>query len=235
METKKKARLVVLTGAGMSAESGISTFRDSNGLWENHRVEDVASIEGFERNPELVLDFYNARRRAYKGCDPNEGHRILAQLEEQYEVKIITQNVDDLHERAGSSSVIHLHGELMKNRSVRTDRVLYDVDLDNPDLHVGDLAPDGSQLRPFIVWFGEPVPMIEPAIQLAQTADIFVVVGTSLVVYPAAGLLNYVPRGCPIYLIDPQPVAATRAGVQHIQAKATTGLAQLRAVLLNRQ
>lgn len=236
-EEKKKARMVVLTGAGMSAESGISTFRDSNGLWENYPVEDVASIEGFHRNPQLVLDFYNARRRAYNGCEPNEGHHILAQMQEEYDLHIITQNVDDLHERAGSRSVLHLHGELMKNRSVNTDRELYDVDPANPDLHIGDLAPDGSQLRPFIVWFGEAVPMMEPAIRLTQTADIFVIVGTSLVVYPAAGLLNYVPSGIPVYIIDPQPIPSLdqRGSIRYYLEKASVGLAQLRTELLSRR
>lgn len=218
-------KLVVLTGAGMSAESGISTFRDSDGLWENYPVEDVASIEGFLRNPKLVLDFYNARRRAYKGCKPNAGHYALAQLEKYFDVTIITQNVDDLHERAGSHQVIHLHGELMKNCSVEDPYTTYDVDPANPDLHLGDLAPDGSQLRPFIVWFGEAVPMIEPAMKICQKADIFAVIGSSLVVYPAAGLLGYVQRECPIYLIDPKEVATTGYHqVEQITAPATRGV-----------
>lgn len=218
-------KLVVLTGAGMSAESGISTFRDSDGLWENYPVEDVASIDGFLRNPQLVLDFYNARRRDYKGCLPNEGHLALAQLEKYFDVSVITQNVDDLHERAGSHHVIHLHGELMKNRSVNDPFTTYDVDPEHPDLHLGDLAPDGSQLRPFIVWFGEAVPMIEPAVKLCQQADLFVVIGSSLVVYPAAGLLGYVPRGCPIYLIDPKEVSTSAySQVEHIKAPATKGV-----------
>lgn len=218
-------KLVVLTGAGMSAESGISTFRDSDGLWENYPVEDVASIEGFLRNPKLVLDFYNARRRAYKGCKPNAGHYALAQLEKYFDVTIITQNVDDLHERAGSHQVIHLHGELMKNCSVEDPYTTYDVDPENPDLHLGDLAPDGSQLRPFIVWFGEAVPMIEPAMKICQKADIFAVIGSSLVVYPAAGLLGYVQCECPIYLIDPKKVATTGYHqVEQITAPATQGV-----------
>lgn len=227
----KKNRLVVLSGAGVSAESGISTFRDSDGLWENYPVQEVASIEGFMHNPQLVLDFYNARRRAYDGCEPNAAHTGLAALEARYEVTVVTQNIDDLHERAGSTNVIHLHGELMKNRSVDTDERLYDVDPSDPDLHLGDLDPYGKQLRPHIVWFGEAVPMMEPAIEAAKRADIFVVVGTSLNVYPAAGLLYYVPNGTPIYLIDPKPVAASRSDIHVIQAKATTGVAQLHELL----
>ncbi len=218
-------KLVVLTGAGMSAESGISTFRDSNGLWENYPVEDVASIEGFERNPKLVLDFYNARRRSYQGCEPNAGHVALVKLEQYFEVSIITQNVDDLHERAGSSNVLHLHGELMKNRSVVNPFVTYDVDPLNPDIHVGDLAPDGYQLRPFIVWFGEAVPMIEPATEICRKADIFVVIGSSLVVYPAASLLYYAPQNCPIYVIDPKPISTrNNSNIEHIATTATEGV-----------
>ncbi|WP_373774808.1 SIR2 family NAD-dependent protein deacylase [Porphyromonas loveana] len=228
----KKKRIVVLSGAGMSAESGISTFRDSNGLWENYPVEDVASIDGFHRNPALVLKFYNARRRDYLGCHPNAGHIGLAEMEQEYDMRIVTQNVDDLHEQAGSTSVIHLHGELMKNRSVATDTILYPVDPAQPDLHVGDLAPDGFQLRPFIVWFGEAVPMIEPAIKEVSEADILVVIGTSLNVYPAAGLLNYAPHNCPIYLIDPKPVHSTsRQDIRYIQATATEGVRLLRQAL----
>lgn len=226
-------KLVVLSGAGMSAESGISTFRDSDGLWENYPVQDVASIEGFIRNPALVLDFYNARRHAYKGCRPNAGHCGLADLEAQYEVTIVTQNVDDLHERAGSSRVIHLHGELMKNRSVNDPYTTYDVDPEHPELHVGDLAPDGSQLRPFIVWFGEAVPMITEASRAVQQADILVIIGTSLNVYPAAGLIDYAPAHCKIYLVDPKPVTThSHREVEIIQATATQGVARLKERLL---
>ncbi|GAB1252300.1 NAD-dependent deacylase [Porphyromonas miyakawae] len=225
-------KIVVLTGAGMSAESGISTFRDSDGLWENYPVEDVASIEGFERNPELVLNFYNERRHAYTDCQPNPGHIGLAELEKQYDVTIITQNVDDLHERAGSSKVIHLHGELMKNRSVANEYKTYPVDPKNPDLHIGDLAPDGHQLRPFIVWFGEAVPMISVAAQEVQKADILVVIGTSLVVYPAAGLLYYAPRECPIYVIDPKPVTVSLENkITYISKGASEGVKELTALL----
>lgn len=221
-------RIVLLTGAGMSAESGISTFRDSDGLWEQYPVQQVASIEGFESNPQLVLDFYNARRRDFFRCQPNEGHLRLAAMEERYDLRIITQNIDNLHEQAGSSHVIHLHGEILKNRSVVNPRVTYPVDRDNPDLHVGDLAPDGYQLRPFIVWFGEDVPMMIPAIEEVERADAFVVIGTSLNVYPAAGLLRYVPRSCPIFLIDPKPVAISSGqSVEVIPSVATQGVLQL--------
>lgn len=233
--TLKKKKLVVLTGAGMSAESGISTFRDANGLWENYPVEDVASIEGFERDPQKVLDFYNMLRKKYKDCKPNEGHKILADLEKHFDVCIITQNIDNLHEKAGSTNVIHLHGEIAKNRSAKTDRVLYDIDPKHPDLKVGDKAPDGGQLRPFIVWFGEAVPMIEPAIKETEKADIFVVIGSSLVVYPAAGLLSYVHRDTPVYVIDPKPVATSRYDYQLIQEKATAGTKKLKDILFEEE
>jgi transcriptional regulator, sir2 family len=233
---QSKRKLVVLSGAGVSAESGISTFRDSDGLWESYPVQDVASIEGFRRNPQLVLDFYNARRRDYVGCKPNAAHYGLAELEHQYDVTIVTQNVDNLHEQAGSSNVIHLHGELLKNCSVHNTQKTYPVDLEHPDLHVGDLAPDGSQLRPFIVWFGEAVPMIEPAIREAGQADIMVVVGTSLNVYPAASLLAYVPTGTPIYLIDPKEVDTHGiANVTHLQEVATKGVKELLRLLMSPQ
>ena len=228
-----KKKLVVLTGAGMSAESGISTFRDSGGLWENYRVEDVATPEGFARNPELVLDFYNQRRRELLTTHPNAGHIGLAELEKDFDVRIITQNVDNLHERAGSTQVIHLHGELMKSCSVRDLNTPYDIDPEHPDLHIGDLASDGAQLRPFIVWFGEPVPMIEPAIREVEESDIFVIIGTSLNVYPAAGLLNYVRRGQPIYLIDPKEVQTYRDDIEHLQYGASEGVRSLTEKLKN--
>ena len=230
METTKK-RLVVLTGAGMSAESGISTFRDSNGLWENYRVEDVATPEGFARNPEMVLDFYNQRRRELQHAQPNAGHIGLAELEAKYDVRIITQNVDNLHERAGSTHVIHLHGELMKYCSVANLEKAYDIDPAHLDIHVGDLAPDGKQKRPFIVWFGEAVPMIEPAIREVEACDIFVIIGTSLNVYPAAGLLNYVRRRQPIYLIDPKEVQTYRGDVEHLLCGASEGVRRLKEIL----
>ena len=230
METTKK-RLVVLTGAGMSAESGISTFRDSNGLWENYRVEDVATPEGFARNPEMVLDFYNQRRRELQHAQPNAGHIGLAELEAKYDVRIITQNVDTLHERAGSTHVSHLHGELMKYCSVANLEKAYDIDPAHLDIHVGDLAPDGKQKRPFIVWFGEAVPMIEPAIREVEACDIFVIIGTSLNVYPAAGLLNYVRRGQPIYLIDPKEVQTYRGDVEQLMCGASEGVRRLKEIL----
>lgn len=229
-----KKKLVILTGAGMSAESGISTFRDSNGLWENYRVEDVATPEGFEANPKLVLDFYNMRRRELMKAMPNNGHLGLAKLQKKYQVYIITQNVDNLHERAGSENVIHLHGELMKSCPVNNLNKAYDIPADNPEIHIGDKDADGTQLRPFIVWFGEPVPMIEPSIELVREADIFVVIGTSLNVYPAAGLLNYVRPSTPIYLIDPNPVAAHRTDIRFIRKGASEGVSDLANLLDNK-
>ncbi|WP_025843109.1 SIR2 family NAD-dependent protein deacylase [Porphyromonas gingivicanis] len=217
-------RIVVLTGAGISAESGISTFRDSDGLWEKYPVQQVASIEGFRENPQLVLDFYTTRRKELLQCLPNEAHKTLARLEEKWHVDIITQNVDNLHEQAGSSRVLHLHGELMKNCSVANTQKTYPVDPDNLELKVGDLAPDGHQLRPFIVWFGEAVPMIEPAIKLVQEADIFVVIGTSLNVYPAASLLQYAPKESLIFIIDPKPVPYPHGlNIEFISTVATEG------------
>ena len=200
-------KLVVLTGAGISAESGISTFRDSDGLWEHYRVEDVATPEGFMRNPEMVLDFYNQRRKEVLKCEPNYGHKGLAELEQYCEVKIITQNIDNLHEKAGSTSVLHLHGEVMKVRSVKNEQLITELSPDNCEIHIGDKASDGAQLRPHIVWFGEAVPNIEPAIKLVEKADAFLIVGTSLNVYPAAGLVAYVSPNTPVYLIDPKPVS----------------------------
>ncbi len=194
-------KIVVLTGAGISAESGIKTFRDSGGLWEEHRIEDVATFEGWQRNPKLVLTFYNERRKQLLNAEPNAAHKALVELESKYEVQIITQNVDDLHERAGSKNVLHLHGELKKVRSTVDDNLVYE--LEGWELKQGDKCEKGSQLRPHIVWFGEAVPMIEPAILFSQEADIFIVIGTSLNVYPAAGLIAYVPTMSPKYLIDP--------------------------------
>lgn len=217
-------KIVVLTGAGISAESGISTFRDSDGLWEHYRVEDVATHEAYERNPQLVLDFYNERRRQLFEAEPNEAHRQLVRLEEKYDVRIVTQNIDDLHERAGSSHVLHLHGELTKGRSDRNPNLI--VDVGRRDIKMGDLAPDGTQLRPHIVWFGEAVPNIEPAAQLCEEADIFVVVGTSMAVYPAAGLIHYVRRGVPCYVVDPKEVPVSRE-VTFIRDVATRGVKEL--------
>lgn len=225
-------RIVILTGAGISAESGISTFRDSDGLWERYRVEDVATHEAYERDPALVLDFYNQRRRQLAQAQPNEAHRQLVRLEERFDVRIVTQNIDDLHERAGSSSVLHLHGLLTQGRSdVRPDLI---VDIGHRDIRLGDQAPDGTQLRPHIVWFGEAVPNIEPAAALCEEADIFIVVGTSMAVYPAAGLIHYVPRGVPCYVVDPKEVPVSRQ-VTFFKEVATKGVTQLVNQLLSEQ
>ncbi len=194
--------MVVLTGAGISAESGLKTFRDANGLWEGHDVMEVASPQGFSKNPELVLSFYNQRRRQLLQVQPNEGHKALVKLENHFEVQIITQNVDNLHEKAGSSNVLHLHGELLKVRSTVTETKILDW---QKDLNLGDRDENGHQLRPHIVWFGEMVPLLETAIQITQTADILIIIGTSMQVYPAASLVNFVNSGIPIYFIDPKP------------------------------
>jgi NAD-dependent deacetylase len=220
-----RKKIVVLTGAGMSAESGISTFRDANGLWENHDVMDVATPEGWRKNPELVLDFYNQRRRQLKTVEPNAAHFYLKKLEEEYDVSIITQNVDNLHERAGSSDIIHLHGELGKVRSEKNEQLIYDW---SEDLVLGDIGADGAQLRPHIVWFGEMVPMMEKAIAKTLTADIMLVIGTSLQVYPAASLIDYVAATTPIYVIDPHGVAISRNPYIHVIPKrATEGVMDL--------
>lgn len=193
-------KIVVLSGAGISAESGISTFRDSNGLWENHDIMEVASPVGWQKNPALVLDFYNKRRTQLKTVHPNAAHYYLKELEKDYDVCVITQNVDDLHERAGSSHIIHLHGELLKMRSEKNEDLIYDCE---KDIQIGDLAEDGAQLRPHIVWFGEMVPMLETAAEEVEKADAMLIIGTSLVVYPAAMLVHYLKKGKPIWLIDP--------------------------------
>lgn len=195
-------RIVVLSGAGMSAESGINTFRDSDGLWEGHDVMEVASPQGWNSNPKLVLNFYNERRRQLLEVSPNQGHELLARLEESYHVEIVTQNVDDLHERAGSSKVMHLHGELLKVRSTQHEHLVYDW---QKDVLEGDLCEMGSQLRPHIVWFGEAVPLLEKAIEITSSADILLIIGTSMKVYPAASLINYIDHKTPIYFIDPSP------------------------------
>ncbi len=219
--------LVILTGAGMSAESGIKTFRDSGGLWENYPVQDVASIEGWYRNPQLVLDFYNHRREELQQTQPNEGHRILAQLEKNFKVSIITQNVDNLHESAGSTNVIHLHGELTKACNENKTKV-YNIAYNKIEL--GDKAEDGSQLRPFIVWFGESVPLIEKAIKTIESADILLIIGTSLKVYPAAGLINYIKPNTPVYLIDPNEVN-TNKQIHFIQKGASEGIKIFKEIL----
>jgi len=219
-------KIVVLTGAGISAESGLRTFRDSNGLWEEHKVEDVATFEAWQRNQPLVLDFYNQRRKQLYEVKPNAGHLALAELEKKFDVHIITQNVDDLHEQAGSTKVMHLHGELKKVRSTVDENLVYT--LDGWELNKGDLCEKGSQLRPHIVWFGEAVPMIEPAMELSAEADIFIVIGTSLNVYPAASLVYYIKKIIPVYLIDPH--AEMLSGVKNLtifREPAGTGVPKL--------
>ena len=224
-----KKKLVVLSGAGISAESGISTFRDSNGLWENHRIEDVASPEGFARNQQLVLDFYNLRRRQLKEVKPNLAHEILAELEQYFDVHIITQNVDDLHERAGSNKVIHLHGELKKVRSVNDEIQIFDWE---EDCNLGDCDELGNQLRPHIVWFGEMVPEMDHATEIASKADIFIVIGTSMQVYPAAGLIHYVTKNCEIFVVDPHLENLFTKGENFLKTSATEGMKILKKRLL---
>ena len=224
-----KKHIVVLTGAGVSAESGFATFRDTGGLWEKYDVNDVASIQGWYRNRQLVLDFYNQRREQLRDARPNAAHVAIAQLEEQYKVDVITQNVDNLHERAGSTRIVHLHGELTK---VRPENGVYDrtgseaevIDIGYEKVVLGDVAPNGSQLRPHIVVFGEAVPKIEEAITLVEKADILLIVGSSLQVYPAAGLYGYARADCPIYVIDPKPVPLHDPRVTFIQDVATRGM-----------
>jgi len=224
-------KLVFLTGAGMSAESGFATFRDSGGLWEQYDVQKVASIEGYWQDPALVIQFYNERRHQLLTAQPNEGHRLVASLEDRYDVTVVTQNVEDLHERAGSKKVIHLHGELMKATSTEhpnDPEQIVTLTPDHLDIKMGEKAKDGSQLRPFIVWFGEAVPMIEPAIDEVSKADILVVIGTSLNVYPAAGLLRYAKRNCRIFLIDPKPINVPTDMDIHVIAKgASEGMKEL--------
>lgn len=224
-----KLKLVVSTGAGISAESGIKTFRDADGLWENYPVMDVASADGFRRNPALVHQFYNERRRQLAEVRPNRAHEILRELEEHFDVYVITQNVDDLHERAGSKNVLHLHGELMKVRAIDDETKVYTLHPEALDT-TPDTIIDGHHVRPHIVFFQEAVPNIEPAIRLVGEADVFVVIGTSLNVYPAAGLLNYVRPGTPVYYIDPHP-ASVPAGVTVLPLPATQGVARLAAIL----
>lgn len=225
-------KLVVLSGAGVSAESGIKTFRDSDGLWENYNVADVADIEGWRRNPSLVLDFYNARRRQLEKAEPNQAHRIIAELERWFEVSVITQNVDNLHERAGSSQVLHLHGELTKVRPAdQESRGVEDIGY--RDIRPGDCDARGVQLRPHIVWFGEPVPMMTPATRIVAGADLLLIIGTSLNVYPAASLFHYVQPGTPVFLIDPQPIRLDCGNFRQIREPATRGMEQLRQILLD--
>lgn len=230
-------KITVLTGAGVSAESGVSTFRDSDGLWENHKVEDVASIEGWYRNPQLVLDFYNARRAQLFQVRPNSAHLAIAELEKEYKVTVVTQNVDNLHERAGSTKIIHLHGELTKvrpenccnDRDGYSEETVFDIGAD--EINIGDMAPNGAQLRPHIVWFGEAVPKIEAAIEAVEAADILLIVGTSLQVYPAAGLYRYAKMGTPIYIIDPKDVPVRDGRLTHIKEVATKGMEVFKNIL----
>ena len=225
----KKKKLVVLSGAGVSAESGLKTFRDSDGLWEGYDVHEVATPGAWRKNPALVLDFYNLRRRNVLEATPNGAHIVLADLERDYDVHIITQNIDDLHERAGSTKVLHLHGEIFKMRSEKNQMLVYDI---RSDMNIGELASDGAQLRPHIVWFEEAVPMIEPAIQIVSQADILLIIGTSLVVYPAAGLVNYAPAGIPIYIVDKKiPDTSWLKNIISIESPASTGMLRLKAML----
>lgn len=232
-----KKKIVVLTGAGVSAESGVSTFRDSDGLWENHKVDDVASIEGWYRNPSLVLDFYNARRAQLPQVRPNSAHIAIAELENDYDVTVVTQNVDNLHERAGSTRIIHLHGELTKvrpenccnDRDGYSEEMVFDIGADA--VNIGDLAPNGAQLRPHIVWFGEAVPKIDKAIDAVEAADVLLIVGTSLQVYPAAGLYRYARMDTPIYIIDPKDVPVRDGRITHIKEVATKGMEVFKNIL----
>jgi NAD-dependent deacetylase len=225
-------KIVVLTGAGMSADSGLKTFRDSDGLWEGHEISEVATPQAWKKDKELVLDFYNERRKQAHSVEPNEGHKALAGLEEQYDVTIITQNVDSLHERAGSSDVLHLHGQISKVRSEKDPSLIYDIGGDTIEL--GDTAEDGAQLRPHVVWFGEPVPNMERAAEIVPRADILVVIGTSLVVYPAAGLVDLVSQETPRYVVDPgMPELGDRSEWTHYKERAAIGTPKLVSELLN--
>lgn len=224
--------LVVLTGSGISAESGLKTFRESGGLWEGYDVYEVATPEGWHKNPSLVLEFYNQRRKQALESNPNEAHKILADLESHFNITIITQNVDNLHERAGSSNIIHLHGELFKSRSTLDENLVYEMD--GWELNLGDTCEKGGQLRPHIVWFGEMVPMMEVAAKVTMKADICIVVGTSLVVYPAAGLLDYVGSDIPKFIVDPNmPDVSDRPNLYLIEEKASTGMQKVQDILLS--
>lgn len=231
-----KKKLVFLTGAGMSVESGFKTFRGADGLWENYPVQQVATHEGWEADPVLVNNFYNGLRKKLYAAQPNEGHRIVASLQKEFDVTVVTQNVDNLHEKAGSEKVIHLHGELTKVCSSRDqfdERYVRELPENDCEVAVGEKAGDGSLLRPFIVFFGESVPMISAAANITSEADVFVIIGTSLNVYPAAGLLHYVRPGVPVYLIDPEAVAAgSRYNIRHIQKGASEGMKELKKILL---
>jgi NAD-dependent deacetylase len=226
-------KLVVLTGAGISAESGLKTFRDTDGLWEGYDVYAVASPQGWANNYELVLEFYNARRRDVLAAQPNEAHKLLAELEKSYQVTVITQNIDDLHERAGSTRVLHLHGEIFKMRSEKADEPVFPI---NGDINPGDLAPDGFQLRPHIVWFGEAVPEINNAARIMMQADVFILAGTSLQVYPAAGLMEYLPRNTPKYIVDKKiPPVDQYENIIAIEKPATEGMKVVKKALLKKE
>jgi NAD-dependent deacetylase len=225
----QKKKLVVLTGAGISAESGLKTFRDSDGLWEGFDINEVATATAWRKNPALVLDFYNQRRKNVKNVQPNSAHTALAELEKIFDVTIITQNIDDLHERGGSTNVLHLHGEIFKMRSVSDESISYRID---DEIKLGDVANDGGQLRPHIVWFEEPVPMIERAIEIMKTADILLIIGTSLVVYPAAGLVNYAPWQIPKFIVDKKiPSASALYNLTAIEKSATEGMKEMIGLL----
>lgn len=222
-------KMVVLTGAGISAESGLKTFRDSDGLWEGYDINEVATATAWKRNPALVLEFYNTRRKGVKEAKPNEAHYALAELEEYFDVKIITQNIDDLHERAGSTNIVHLHGEILKMRSEKNDELIYPI---TDSIQLGDKAEDGAQLRPHIVWFEEAVPMMDEAIRITKTADIFLIVGTSLVVYPAAGLVNYAPWPIPKFIVDKKvPYTSSLYNLTAIEKTAGEGMKDLKNLL----
>jgi NAD-dependent deacetylase len=224
-----KKKLVVLTGAGISAESGLKTFRDSDGLWEGYDINEVATATAWRRNPALVLEFYNMRRRGVKEAQPNAAHLALAALENDFDVTVVTQNIDDLHERGGSTKVVHLHGEILKMRSEKNEALIYPV---SGDIQIGDRAEDGGQLRPHIVWFEEPVPMIDEAIQITKTADLFLIVGTSLVVYPAAGLVDYAPWEIPKFIVDRKiPYTSSLYNLTAIEKTAGEGMLQVKELL----
>jgi len=224
-----RKKLVVLTGAGISAESGLKTFRDSDGLWEGYDINEVATATAWRKNPQLVLEFYNMRRRGVKEAQPNKAHYILAELEQDFDVHIITQNIDDLHERAGSTKITHLHGEIFKMRSEKNESLIYPI---YEDINWGDKAGDGAQLRPHIVWFEEPVPMMEEAVQITKSADLFLIVGTSLVVYPAAGLVNYAPWPVPKFIVDKKvPSTSSLYNLTAIEKGAGEGMQELKELL----
>jgi NAD-dependent deacetylase len=223
-----KKKLVVLTGAGISAESGLKTFRDSDGLWNGYNIEDVATPRAWKKNKQLVLDFYNMRRKDVAKAEPNAAHIGLAELEKNFDVHIITQNIDDLHERSGSTKILHLHGEIFKMRSELNEKLIYEI---KKDILLGDMADDGAQLRPHIVWFEEPVPLIEQAAQIAETAEIFIVIGTSLVVYPAAGLIHYTKPAIPKFIIDKSIPYSSLYNVTAIEKPATQGIPELTNLL----